>query len=83
MTLKITHPTQYKGCIIAPVKKIGGFDVFDSTGRWFHVKSQKQAKWWSSVYTRLENEFNARATKTTPTPLFDHTPKPKEKANAH
>ena len=77
MTPQITQPTQYKACIIAPVKKIGGFDVFDDSGRWFHVKTQKQAKWWAAVHTRLENEFNARIAKNAPTPIEDHTPKVK------
>jgi hypothetical protein len=81
MTLKIIAPTQYKNCIIAPVTKRGGFDVFDGTGRWFHVETQKQAKWWSSVYSRIQNEFALRAPKAVPTPVFDHTPK--EKANAN
>jgi hypothetical protein len=80
MTLKIIAPTQYKNCIIAPVTKRGGFDVFDGTGRWFHVETQKQAKWWSSVYSRIQNEFASHNAKATPTPVFDHTPK--EKANA-
>jgi hypothetical protein len=78
-TQEITHPVQYKNCIITPVKKVGGFDVIDSTGRWFHVDSQKQAKWWSSVYSRIENEFALRAPKAVvPTPVADHTPKPKK-----
>ena len=75
-TKPITHPTQYKNCIIAPVGK-KGFDVFDSDGRWFNVKTQKQAKWWGSIYSRLENEFNARTPKHTPLPVDDHTPKEK------
>ena len=75
-TQPITVPTQYKACIIAPVGR-KGFDVFDSDGRWFNVKTQKQAKWWGSIYTRLENEFNARQTKAMPTPREDHTPKEK------
>jgi hypothetical protein len=79
MTLKIIAPTQYKNCIIAPVTKRGGFDVFDGTGRWFHVETQKQAKWWSSVYSRIQNEFALRAPKSVPTPVFDHTPKEKAK----
>lgn len=76
-TKQITVPTQYKACIIAPVPKVGGFDVFESHGRWFHVKTQKQAKWWGSIYSRLENEFNARVPKHTPIPVEDHTPKEK------
>lgn len=77
-TPEITHPTQYKNCIITPVRKVGGFDVIDSTGRWFHVETQKQAKWWSSVYSRIENEFALRTPKAVPTPVADHTPKPKK-----
>ena len=73
---KITHPTQYKACVIAPVGK-KGFDVFESSGRWFNVPTQKQAKWWASIYSRLESEFNARVPKHTPIPVMDHTPKPK------
>jgi hypothetical protein len=53
--------------------------VFDGTGRWFHVETQKQAKWWSSVYSRIQNEFALRAPKAVPTPVFDHTPKEKAK----
>ena len=75
-TQPITVPTQYKACIIAPVGR-KGFDVFDSDGRWFNVKTQKQAKWWGSIYTRLENEFSARHAKAIPTPREDHTPKAK------
>ena len=75
-TQPITVPTQYKACIIAPVGR-KGFDVFDSDGRWFNVKTQKQAKWWGSIYSRLENEFNARQTKAMPKPREDHTPKEK------
>lgn len=73
-TMPITVPTQYKDCVIAPVPKVGGFDVFESSGRWFHVKTQKQAKWWAAIHTRLEAEFNARVTKRVPTPKENHTP---------
>lgn len=73
-TQPITAPTQYKACIIAPVGQ-KGFDVFDSDGRWFNVKTQKQAKWWAAIQTRLENEFSSRAAKPTPKPIEDHTPK--------
>ena len=76
-TLPITVPTQYKACIIAPVPKKGGFDVFESHGRWFHVQTQKQAKWWAAIQTRLENEFNAHVPKHAPFPIEDHTPKAK------
>jgi hypothetical protein len=75
-TQPITVPTQYKACVIAPVGK-KGFDVFDSGGRWFNVKTQKQAKWWAAIQTRLEKEFNAPMTKPMPTPCEDHTPKEK------
>ena len=77
-TLPITVPTQYKNCIIAPVPRKGGFDVFESNGRWFHVQTQKQAKWWAAIQTRLENEFSSRAAKPTPKPIEDHTPKAKD-----
>jgi hypothetical protein len=80
---KITQPTTYKHCIIAPVAKKGGFDVFEQSGRWFHVSTQKQAKWWSSIYSRLQDEFNSHRPKSTPTPVEDHTPKPKESKNAN
>jgi hypothetical protein len=76
MTPKITHPTQYKHCTIAPVGK-KGFDVFEASGRWFNVKTQKQAKWWASIHSRLIDEFNAP--KPVPTPVEDHTPTPKGK----
>ena len=43
------------------------------------MDSQKQAKWWSSVYSRIENEFALRTPKAVvPTPVADHTPKPKK-----
>ena len=77
-TKKITVATQYKACIIAPRAK--GFDVFDTDGRWFHVQTQKQAKWWGSIYTRLHDEFRAHPAKPAPQPSDDHTPKAKEKA---
>jgi hypothetical protein len=73
-TMPITVPTQYKDCVIAPVPKVGGFDVFEQSGRWFHVRTQKQAKWWAAIHTRLEAEFNAHAAKHTPTPKENHTP---------
>ena len=78
-TQPITVPTQYKACIIAPVPKKGGFDGFETNGRWFHVETQKQAKWWAAIHTRLENEFNARIAKHAPIPCEDHTPKEKAK----
>jgi hypothetical protein len=73
-TMPITVPTQYKDCVIAPVPKVGGFDVFESSGRWFHVKTQKQAKWWAAIHTRLETEFNAHVAKRIPAPKENHTP---------
>jgi hypothetical protein len=77
MTRAITNPTQYKYCIITPTPKRGGFDVFESSGRWFHVKTQKQAKWWASVHTRLQSEFGSNYPQTAPTPIENHTPQPK------
>lgn len=74
---EIKHPTQYKNCIITPAPKRSGFDVFDSTGRWFNVKTQKQAKWWSAVYTRIENEFASHSIRAVPKAVEDHTPKSK------
>lgn len=79
MTLPITAPTKYKQCVIAPAAGSKGFDVFDDNGRWFNVKTQKQAKWWGSIYTRLQDEFNSHSIKTPPVPVFNHTPKHKEK----
>jgi hypothetical protein len=73
----ILHPTQYKNCIITPTMKKNtptGYDVIDSTGRWFHVSTQKQAKWWSAVYTRIENEFAMRSVRAVPKAVEDHTP---------
>jgi hypothetical protein len=77
-TLEIKKPTQYKHCIITPVAKRGGFDVFEDSGRWFHVKTQKQAKWWASVHTRLQEEFGSHAPKAVPTPDENHTPVTKQ-----
>ena len=77
MTKPITQPTQYKTCVIAPTPNAAGFDVFDSSGRWFHVTTQKQAKWWGSIHTRLETEFMSHAPKPVPTPTENHTPKAK------
>ena len=74
MTPKITQPTQYKHCVIAPAAGAKGFDVFDDSGRWFNVKTQKQAKWWGSIYTRLQDEFNAHNVRSVPTPTENHTP---------
>jgi len=76
-TKTIAHPTQYKDCVITPVNKRGGFDVFEDSGRWFHVETQKQAKWWVSVHTRLQTEFNSHSPKRAPAPVEDHTPQPK------
>jgi hypothetical protein len=79
-TLPILQPTQYKNCIIVPVtrkKQASGFDVIDPSGQWFHVATQKQAKWWSAVHTRIQNEFSKHTPKAVPTPAEDHTPKPK------
>jgi hypothetical protein len=77
---KITQPTLYKHCIIHPVPKHGGFDVFEDSGRWFHVKTQKQAKWWASVHSRLQSEFGSNYPQTVPIPVEDHTPKTKGKS---
>jgi hypothetical protein len=74
---KITDTTVYKHCIIHPVPKQGGFDVFEDSGRWFHVKTQKQAKWWASVHSRLQDEFGSNNPKRLPHAIFDHTPRPK------
>jgi hypothetical protein len=76
-TKKIIAPTQYKACVIAPAP--AGFDVFDSDGRWFNVKTQKQAKWWAAIHTRLESEFKWQVSKPAPRPVDDHTPVVKEK----
>ena len=80
MTKPIQHPTTYKHCIITPTPRRGGFDVFEDSGRWFHVKTQKQAKWWASVHSRIQSEFGSNTTKAVPTPVDDHTPRAKEKA---
>lgn len=77
MTPKIIAPTRYKHCIITPVQNRGGFDVFEAHGKWFHVKTQKQAKWWSSVYSRIQDEFAAHTPRSTPNPTDDHTPRSK------
>jgi hypothetical protein len=79
MTKPIQYPTTYKRCIITPTPRRGGFDVFEDSGRWFHVKTQKQAKWWASVHSRLQSEFGSNYPQTVPTPIENHTPKTKEK----
>ena len=79
MTKPIQHPTTYKHCIITPTPKRGGFDVFEDSGRWFHVKTQKQAKWWASVASRIQDEFSANRERPVPTPIEDHTPTTKGK----
>lgn len=79
MTPKITAPTQYKNCIITP--RTEGFDIIDlATHRWFTVTTQKQAKWWASVHSRIQAEFSSHTTRLPPVPLEDHTPKPKGKS---
>lgn len=75
-TPKITVPTRYKHCTIAPAA--GGFDVFEGNNRWFHVKTQKQAKWWASIASRLADEFMSHPVKPMPVATEDHTPKTKE-----
>ena len=79
-TKTIAHPTQYKDCVITPVNKRGGFDVFEDSGRWFHVETQKQAKWWASVASRIQDEFSANRERPVPTPVDDHTPTTKGKS---
>jgi hypothetical protein len=73
---QITKPTKYKHALIAPAA--GGFDVFDGDNRWFHCRTQKQAKWWSSIHSRLQDEFGSNPPRTAPAPVEDHTPKQKE-----
>lgn len=76
MTLKITVPTQYKHCIITPTPTASGFDIIDpATRRWFTVGTQKRAKWWASVHSRLIDEFNSHNTRVPPTPQENHTPR--------
>lgn len=65
-TSKITAPVKYKQCVITPVPGGTGFDVFEQNGRWFHVATQKQAKWWSSIHDRLETEFSRHAIRPLP-----------------
>jgi hypothetical protein len=79
-TPRITTPVIYKHCLIAPAPR-KSYDVFDQKGRWFNVKTQKQAKWWSSIHSRLENEFNSREPKPAPAATDNHTPKAKESKN--
>lgn len=68
-TSKITAPVQYKHCVITAVggNPANGYDVFEANGRWFHVKTQKQAKWWASIHTRLQSEFSSNAPRKVPT----------------
>jgi hypothetical protein len=67
-TPKITAPVQYKHCIITAVggNPSNGYDVFESSGRWFHVSTQKRAKWWASIHTRLQTEFGSNAPRQVP-----------------
>jgi hypothetical protein len=76
-TPKITRVTQYKDTIITPAPKRGGFDVITPEGQWFNVQTQKQAKWWGSVHTRLQREFASNTIIAVPVPREDHTPKEK------
>ena len=71
---KIAVPTKYKSCIITPAPDATGFDVFESNGRWFHVKTQKQAKWWASIHTSLEERFHSNFIKPVPAHEADITP---------
>ena len=74
-TPKILVPTTYRGCIITPAPTTrGGFDVFEASGRWFHVETQKQAKWWASVHTNLQTRLAEHRPRILPTPIEDHTP---------
>ena len=72
-TPTIQHPVQYKHCIIAPVTdpRTQGFDVFDSKGRWFHVKTQKQAKWWASIESSIEDRKMQNPVRALPTTNTD------------
>lgn len=62
----IKHPVQYKSCVIAPVAELGGYDVFDGQGRWFHMKTQKRAKWWASIHDSLQRMFDENSTRAVP-----------------
>ena len=64
MTTKITTPTKYKLCIIAPAAS--GFDVFDDFGRWFHAPTQRQARWWASVYASAQSKFASNPQRPVP-----------------
>lgn len=61
---KITAPVKHKSCIIAPAER--GFDVFDGTGHWFNAPTQRQARWWSSVYSNALDKFQSSPVRDTP-----------------
>lgn len=76
-TKKITAPVKYKACVITPAPK--GYDVFDGAGHWFNVPDQRQAKWWASLATRIQDRFAESMVRPLPTVIEDHTPKPPAK----
>lgn len=50
--------TTWAGCFVMPVNQ--GFDIVDrKTGRWAHMKTRRSARWWASVWTRMDLEFAA------------------------
>jgi hypothetical protein len=64
--MKITAPVKYKSCVITPASGAKGFDVFDGTGRWFHTETQRQARWWASVYSTATERFQASPVREVP-----------------
>lgn len=67
-TSRINRPVTYKGCIIAPAPTDkGGFDVFEPSGRWFYVPTQRQAKWWAAVRCTLEGRLTSNPARPVPT----------------
>lgn len=63
-TKKITAPVKYKSCVITPAPK--GYDVFDGNGHWFNAPTQRQAKWWSAVYSNALDKFQSNPVRDTP-----------------
>ena len=66
-TPRINRPVTFKGCIIAPAPTdAGGFDVFEPSGRWFYVRTKRQARWWASIKSSLDGRLTSNAARPVP-----------------
>lgn len=55
---KMGPVSTWAGCFVLPINN--GFDIVDrKTGRWAHMKNRRSARWWASVWTRIDSEFAA------------------------